>query len=88
MGEKDKLIVGLTYNYLVSQVIRDGLMYSTLQCDYRYIPGEFQMMSTVYVADMNRENVGYIYNHWYRQVWMPNNAEYVLSQKEKHCYRD
>ena len=59
--EEDEVIAGLNYNYHVAQVIRDGLLHSTLLCDYRYIPREFRMMATAYVADINRDNTVYIY---------------------------
>ena len=53
-----------------------------------YIPVEFLMMATTYVAYINRENVGYIYNQSYRQVWPPHDAEYILSHRVRHCSRE
>ena len=38
------------------------------------------MMTTVYVADINRENVGYNYDQSYMHVWIPHEVEYIWSQ--------
>ena len=69
-------------------MIGDDLLNYTLLCDYRESPGEFWIMATAYVADMNKENVRYIYNRSYRQVWPPHDAEYILSQSCMHWSRD
>ena len=60
-------------------MIGDGLLNSTLQCDYRYRPGEFRMMATAYVDDITKENVGYIYEQLYRQCWPLYYEECILS---------
>ena len=52
--------MGLTYNYHVAQMIGDGLLHSTILCDYRDSPGEFRTMATMYVADTNSDNSEYI----------------------------
>ena len=41
----------------------------------RDIPVEFQIMVTTYVANINKEDVGYIYDWLYSHVWMPHDAE-------------
>ena len=53
-GEEDEVVAGLTYDYHVAQVIWDGLLPSALPCDYRYSPGDIQLMVTAYVAGINR----------------------------------
>ena len=80
--------MGLTYDYHVDQVIWDGLLRSTLTCNYRDSPREFLMIGTVYVADIDRENTGYIYDRFYRQVFPPHDAEYILSQRGRNWSRD
>ena len=52
--EEDEVIAGLTYNYHVSQVIRDIILHYILPFNYREIYIEFLMMETTYVADINR----------------------------------
>ena len=54
-GEEDKVIMGSTYNYHATEVIGDCLLNCTLPCDNRDGPGEFQMMTNAYVADITRE---------------------------------
>ena len=46
------------------------------------------MLATTYVADIIRENAGYIYNQLYRQVWLLHDEECILSQRGRHWYRD
>ena len=55
-GEEEKVITGMTYDYHVAHVIGDGLLHSTLLQNYRDRQGEFRMMATEYVVDINREN--------------------------------
>ena len=69
-------------------MIGDVLLQSTLLYNYRGINRELRMMETVYVAEINRENAGYIYDQSYRQVWTPHDAEYILSQRDRHWSRD
>ena len=52
--EEYEVIGGLTYDYRISQVIGDGLLFYTLLCDYRYSFGDFQMMATMDVVNINR----------------------------------
>ena len=61
-GGEDKVIASLPYNYHFAQVIGYGLLQYTLLCDYRDSPGDFGMIATAYVAYINRDNTGYIYN--------------------------
>ena len=42
------------------------------------------MMKTAYVADINKDKAGYVYNQSYRKVLSPHDAEYILSQKYSH----
>ena len=46
------------------------------------------MMATAYMADINRENLGYIYDQSYRQVRPPHDAEYIFSHRFGHWSRD
>ena len=87
-GGEDEVIAGLNYYHHISQVIGDGLLHSTLPYYYRGSPRGFQMMATEYVADIKRENSGYIYNQLYTQVWPPHEEEYILSQRVRHWSRD
>ena len=61
-GEEDEVIAGLSYDYHFVQVIGDGLLHSTLPCNYRERSRYLQMMATIYVDDINRYNTGYIYD--------------------------
>ena len=67
-GVEKKVVAGLAYDHHISQVIEDVLLHSNFLCNYRDIPGEFQMTTTAYLVDINRDNVGYIYDRLYRQV--------------------
>ena len=69
-------------------MIGNGLLCSTLPCDYRDSHGDFQTMATAYVADIDRENAGYIYDQLYRQVWPPHDVEQILSQRGRYWSRD
>ena len=60
--------------YHVAKVIGDGFLKYTLLCDYRDSLGEFQMMATAYVADINRDKSGYIYDLLYKQVLSPHDV--------------
>ena len=46
------------------------------------------MMATAYMADINRGNLGYIYDQSYRQVRPPHDAEYIFSHRFRHWSRD
>ena len=46
--------------YHVARAIWVGLLNSTFPYNYRDITGKLQMMATTYVADINRNNAGYI----------------------------
>ena len=83
-GEEENVIAGLTYDYYVAHVIGNGLLYYTLSCDYRDSPGDFQIMATTYVADINRDNAEYIYDRLHMQFWLPHEVEYILSHRGRH----
>ena len=63
---------------------REGFLNSILLCNYRDILRYFLMMKTAYVADINKDKAGYVYNQSYRKVLSPHDAEYILSQKYSH----
>ena len=46
------------------------------------------MTATAYVADINRDNAGYIYDISYRQVWPPYDAGYILRHRFRNWSRD
>ena len=87
-GEEDEFSLGLAYCYHVASVIGDSVLNSTLPCSCRDSPIYFRMMATAYVAGIDRENVGYIYNQLYMYVYPPHDAEYILIQRDIFCSRD
>ena len=52
--EEERVIAGVTCDYHIVQMIGDGILNSTLLCNYRDSPAEFQMLSTAYVSDIDR----------------------------------
>ena len=87
MGRGGGKLLRVCLMIFFSRVIGDSLLKSTLPFNYKYSTEEFRMMATAYVANMNRENEGYIYDQLYRQVWPPHDAEKILIQRGRHWCR-
>ena len=81
--------LGLQYGYKyiknIGIAVGDNAVHATAPCDYE--GGEMRMAATVYVADVNEENVeGIIEN--YTQEYPPVDEEYLLALRGLHWKSD
>jgi hypothetical protein len=79
--EKDR-IGGYRYRIGVASVVGDGAFHATAEVDYTE-QQEFRMAATIYVADVNEENVDEIMKG-YTQYYPPKDPELLLSQAGMH----
>jgi hypothetical protein len=74
------------YEYDVASMMGDGAVHATSAVDYRTTK-EMRMAATVYIADVNDENVDSILNH-YTQAYPPgDDVELLMSWKGRHWKR-
>lgn len=64
----------------------DGCVHATSACDYRHLK-KMRLAATIYVADVNEENVGNILNE-YTQEYPPQDRELLLQWSAKHWKKD
>jgi len=74
------------YEYDVASMMGDGAIHATSACDYRNTK-EMRMAATVYIADVNDDNIEMVMNH-YTQAYPPKDIELLRSWKGRHWKRD
>ena len=73
------------YEHDVASLMGDDAFHGTSAVDYRG-KKEMRMAATVYVADLNENNVDSIMNH-YTQAYPPKDRDLILSWSGKHWLR-
>lgn len=86
-GERDEsLRVGrYRYEYDIASMQGDASVHATSACDYR-MTKEMRMAATVYIADVNDENLESVMNH-YTQAYPPRDMELLKHWKARHWKR-
>ena len=74
----------LKYEENVAVMIGDDVMHATSECDYRNIPGAMRLAATVYIADINEDNVDTIAETTLTQAFPLPDAAWVMSQRARH----
>lgn len=70
------------YEYDVASLMGDDAMHATSAVDYRR-KSEMRMAATVYIADVNKDNVDSTISH-YTQAYPPADRDLILSWAGKH----
>lgn len=74
------------YEYDVASMMGDDSMHASSACDYRTTK-EMRMAATVYIADVNEDNVERIVSD-YTQAYPPADPEMLLGWAGRHWRKD
>lgn len=74
------------YEYDVASMMGDNSTHATSPCDYR-LAGEMRIAATVYVADVNEDNVERILAD-YTQAYPPRDLDLLMSWAGRHWRKD
>ena len=83
--EQDNIVGRYRYEYDVASMMGDGAVHATSACDYRNTK-EMRMAATVYIADVNDENIENVMKH-YTQAYPPRDINLLRSWKARHWKR-
>jgi len=84
--EYNSVVGRYRYEYDVASMMGDGAVHATSACDYRNTK-EMRMAATVYIADVNDDNIGNVMNH-YTQAYPPRDEDLLRSWMGRHWKRD
>lgn len=78
----NSLVGRYRYEYNVASMMGDGAVHATSACDYRNTK-EMRMAATVYIADVNDDNIDNVMNH-YTQAYPPPDEDLLRSWIGRH----
>ena len=85
VDSEDEVIYGYEYEYDTGVMIGDEARHRTASVNYD--SGAMRIAATVYLADINEDNVDEIIDR-YTQVYPPADREYLLDPREDHWGND
>ena len=80
--EYNSLVGRYRYEYDVASMMGDGAVHATSACDYRNTK-QMRMAATVYIADVNDDNIDNVMNH-YTQAYPPPDEALLRSWIGRH----
>ena len=81
--------IGVHYEYDVALAVGDYTAHATAECDYRHpdTAGKMRMALSIYLADINEDNVESIIRH-YTDPFPPQDPAYLLNHRGRHWKKD
>ena len=80
--QEERIVGRYRYEYEVASMMGDGAVHATSAVDYRR-HGEMRLAATIYIADVNEENVDSILKE-YTQAYPPDDRDLLLSWAGQH----